>query len=168
MASCSVDGCLADASRKEMCNRHYRRFRKYGDAKFTKVRSSGEGTPHNKGYWTYQIDGRAVMEHVLVAERALGKLIPKGAEVHHIDENKMNNNPTNLVICPDRAYHALLHVRQRAYEACGNYNWIKCDICKRWDSPLNIKIYETSKSKWHSACLTEYNRRKHGVLFQTS
>jgi HNH endonuclease len=55
-----------------------------------------------------------VMEHTLVAERALGHYLPTGAVVHHVDGNKWNNTPTNLVICQDQAYHVLLHKRQRA------------------------------------------------------
>jgi HNH endonuclease len=52
--------------------------------------------------------------HVLVAEKALGKPLPKGAIVHHVDGNTLNNAPSNLVICQDQAYHCLLHKRQRA------------------------------------------------------
>ena len=55
-----------------------------------------------------------VDEHVVVAERALGKHLPAGAVVHHVDVNRRNNAPTNLVICQDAAYHKLLHARLNA------------------------------------------------------
>lgn len=55
-----------------------------------------------------------VLEHLLVAERALGRLLRGSEEVHHVDRNRANNDPGNLVICPDRAYHMLLHRRERA------------------------------------------------------
>ncbi len=65
------------------------------------------------GYIYIQKDGVKKAAHVVVAEKALGKSLPKGAVVHHIDRNKQNNKPTNLVVCPNQAYHLLLHKRMR-------------------------------------------------------
>ena len=45
------------------------------------------------------------------AELALGKPLPRGAEVHHADGTTGDNAP--LVICQDRAYHMLLHKLMR-------------------------------------------------------
>jgi HNH endonuclease len=58
--------------------------------------------------------------HVVIAERVLGRPLPQGAEVHHVDGNKKNNAPSNLVICQDRKYHALLHMRKRVLDAGGD------------------------------------------------
>lgn len=55
-----------------------------------------------------------VFGHILVAEAALGKPLPPRAVVHHVNERRQDNWPTNLVICQDRAYHLLLHNRMRA------------------------------------------------------
>lgn len=54
-----------------------------------------------------------VPEHVLVAEKALGHVLPDGAVVHHHDGNGFNNDPSNLVICENQSYHVLIHARQR-------------------------------------------------------
>lgn len=69
-----------------------------------------------------KIKGTVGYTHVVVAERALGRGLPLGAQVHHVDENKRNNAHANLVICQDQAYHSLLHVRTRIVKAGGNPN----------------------------------------------
>lgn len=56
-----------------------------------------------------------VYEHVLVAEKALGRYLPDGVEVHHVNEIKHDNRGSNLVICEDQAYHRLLHKRMRTW-----------------------------------------------------
>jgi hypothetical protein len=66
-----------------------------------------------------------------VAENALGRRLPAGAEVHHVDGDKHNNEPSNLVICQDAKYHALLHRRQRIRDAGGDPNTDKiCGRCR--------------------------------------
>jgi len=95
-------------------------------------------------------EGERVSPHILIAEKAVGGRLPKGTEVHHVDENPFNNSPDNLVICPSAAYHKLLHQRQRAFDACGNYGWRKCQFCKAYDAPENMRC--TRKNATHRAC----------------
>lgn len=96
--------------------------------------------------------------HRVIAKKALGHALPPNAEVHHVDGNGLNNTNGNLVICPDKAYHRLLHVRQNAMDRCGNPNMRRCYICGQWDSPANMYI---NRSARHRACHTqnEINRR---------
>lgn len=72
------------------------------------VRAPGHPKASERGGW--------VLEHVIVAERALGKFLPPKAEVHHWNRDKQDNRNENLVICQDRAYHFLLHRRMRVSE----------------------------------------------------
>lgn len=72
-----------------------------------------------------------VAEHVLIAEQALGRYLPEGAEVHHVDGCITNNAQGNLVICQDKAYHKLLHFRERIVRAGGDPDTQKiCSTCR--------------------------------------
>ena len=57
--------------------------------------------------------------HRVMAERALGRQLPAGVEVHHVDRDPHSAMP-RLVICQDRAYHQLLHVRTSIVMAGGS------------------------------------------------
>ena len=84
------------------------------------------------GHHTVQKRSGMVLDHVLVAEKALGRYLPKGTIVHHHDENGQNNLNTNLVICQDQKYHKLLHTRMKVLKAGGDPNKDKiCCTCKK-------------------------------------
>lgn len=100
-----------------------------------------------------------VHEHILIAERALGKFLPPKAVVHHTDEKKGHINPLGLVICPDDAYHKLLHRRSRALVKCGHADWRKCKFCKQYDSPDNLRI--NASHVVHPECQRLYMREWH-------
>lgn len=68
--------------------------------------------------------------HIVRAERALGKPLPRGAVVHHADGSQHKDAP--LVICQDHAYHMLLHTRMRVVAAGGDPNTQRiCSMCKQ-------------------------------------
>lgn len=87
----------------------------------------------------------SIYEHIVVAELVLGKPLPLGACVHHVDENRHNNSSGNLVICQDVAYHNLLHARLRRLRDCGSLALRRCEYC-RIAKPL--EEFHKHKSQW--------------------
>jgi hypothetical protein len=73
-----------------------------------------------------------VREHIAVAMDALGHKLPKGAVVHHVNDDKSDNRKDNLVICQNDAYHKLLHYRRRIFRAGGNPDTDRiCSACQK-------------------------------------
>lgn len=101
-----------------------------------------------------------VFEHILVCEKVLGKYLPPGVVIHHVNEDRTDNRPENLVICQDKAYHNLLHRRMKALRACGHADWLKCGYCKQYDDPKNLRLIPKSSSQHHTKCLREYMRER--------
>ncbi len=54
-----------------------------------------------------------IPEHRAIAQDVLGKVLPKGAIVHHHNKNGLDNRNCNLVICQNESYHKLIHRRMR-------------------------------------------------------
>lgn len=119
----------------------------------------------SQGYnYVYQIDHpRAdsngfVKNAVLVCEEALGKFLPINAVTHHVSLARFDDTPSNLVICEDRGYHNTLHLRMRAFEACGKAHWRKCWYCQQWDDPKNLYIKPSGEEAIHRECKRIYLR----------
>lgn len=156
--TCTVSGCDKPHDAKGLCLPHYRAWKRHGDPTVRVKGSPGDGWVQ-RGYRLFTLDGRRAPEHRIVAERALGRPLPPGAVVHHVDEDRLNNAGSNLVICPDNKYHRLLHVRIDAMAACGNANWRKCPYCGSYDDPENMRA-EKSGRFVHRACSARAQRER--------
>lgn len=96
----------------------------------------------------------AVYLHMLVAEKKLGRYLLPGEVVHHIDENKTNNDPANLMVFHTKADHTSFHKHGCNMETasllpCGS--WIstvlttRCPLCwahKNSSAKLCRKCYQ--------------------------
>ncbi|MHB8109771.1 MAG: HNH endonuclease signature motif containing protein [Syntrophorhabdaceae bacterium] len=60
-----------------------------------------------------------VLEHILVAERALGEYLPQGSVIHHINGIRDDNRLENLWWFPSHSEHAALHNSQRKKSSVG-------------------------------------------------
>lgn len=114
LEKCLAPDCEERGAIKGYCNLHYGRMRYYGRTHSIVNRGSGY-TIDTQGYVVLFINGERRLEHIVKAEKALGRKLPRGAVVHHMNKIPHDNDtPLNLVICPDQAYHLLLHRRMRA------------------------------------------------------
>jgi hypothetical protein len=67
-----------------------------------------------KGYLTRIVDGERYLAHRIVMAEMIGihvKDLPMKLDVHHIDEDGMNNEPENLALVT-RTAHRQLHLRE--------------------------------------------------------
>ena len=125
---------------------------------------SAKGTSRRSGYvMLRQAHHRAsqrgyVLEHILIAERALRRPFPAGAEVHHVNGVRDDNRSCNLVVCEDRAFHMLLHARARALKASGHPDWRPCWLCGSYDAPA--ALHREGRGHVHPACRVAYKARR--------
>jgi hypothetical protein len=151
--NCRVHGCESTVKAKGLCRKHYLRQWRNGSPLILKRGLSGTGWSASGGYRGTTVGGVKKLDHVRIAESVLGKPLPPGAVVHHVNGIRHDNRPENLVICPDQGYHLMLHVRQRALEACGDASKRKCKLCKQYDSTENMSSY--GSTHYHKKCAAE-------------
>jgi hypothetical protein len=163
MRVCSVDGCLKEVRSRGYCNAHHQAFWKHGDPLINKRSKNVLTGLNDQGYIVREKDGVRIREHVSVAENAIGRKLISPEIVHHVDGNRANNVGSNLVICPNQAYHMLLHIRQRAFDATGDATKRKCSYCNKWDSSENLTFAKYG-SIFHSSCRSAKRREAYDPI----
>lgn len=129
--------------------------------KETKVRYAVSAAPghqraNNKGY---------VYTHVLMAEKKLGRLLLSEECVHHIDENKRNNDLNNLMVFKTKADHTAFHRGTPAIEENGVWYCPTKNIDGKSLCPICKERYKDRGAKmcidcWNNAKLTEKAHHK--------
>lgn len=61
------------------------------------------------GYYKQYINGKKVFVHRHVAETKLGRKLRPTERVHHVNGDKLNNDPNNLYVCTNRSVHGKIH-----------------------------------------------------------
>lgn len=150
---CTAPGCSGHHLAYGLCSYHYYRMKRGaidpGVIPVPQATKRAEKTIDASGYVVIKVNKKVVREHQVIVEKALGRSLKFPEQVHHIDNNPENNNPDNLVLCPTRQYHALLHTRQKAFNASGNADWRRCYFCKTYDDPANLVCRPDGKGHYH-------------------
>ena len=94
-----------------------------------------------KGYRRNASGGR--FEHVEVWERHHGQPVPEGYQIHHIDGDKLNNDPANLIAVTPTEH-------KRIHSGCELRNgewWKPCRICGEL-KPITADHWYISREGW--------------------
>jgi hypothetical protein len=71
-------------------------------------------------------NNRYVLEHRLICEKLLGRFLEPEERVHHIDFNRANNNPDNLIVFETPIDHMNYHYSLRKNPFLKT--WLKSNI----------------------------------------
>jgi len=107
---------------KGICKANSGSFKKGDFAREKHPRWNGGRRETVNGYIMVNVPGHPkayrneVYEHIVVAEKKLGRYLEKGENVHHINGIKYDNRPENLVVCKTWAEHQEHHRKYKHYE----------------------------------------------------
>ena len=152
-------GCLkSDVSRSKTLskNPHWKGGRYINDSGYVMVYMPSHKRAQSNGY---------VREHILISEAAIGRPLPDSAQVHHYGHVSDNSK---IIICENQEYHYLLHLRERAIEACGNPDFRKCKFCHEYDDIKNMYVNQSKHHGWnvyHRECQNEYDKKARNARF---
>lgn len=100
-------------------------------------------------YKSKKINGKKVDEHRWIFEKYLGRKLTKKEVVHHIDNDKSNNDINNLMLFPTKKAHTKFHYLQGDLKLNAGENKkklingkLKCTHC---DELKELKEFVTSK-----------------------
>lgn len=89
-----------------------------------------------------------IYEHILIAERMMGRPLRKEEVVHHLNEDKADNRESNLLVL-EHGQHTKLH------------NWLKGALGERSTSVNEVKTEKSKSVRYCSICsLTLKNSQK--------
>lgn len=127
-----------------------RRFVKGHDKRKHRVRHAGGYVLLHAPDHPRAIQGK-VLEHILVVECTIGRVLPVGAVIHHVNDQTADNRNSNLVVLQSSSEHGTLHRRRRVLRRGGD-PWTQrlCCICKQ--AKDTSEFYRSSDRAFSAAC----------------
>ena len=102
-----------------------------------------------------------VFEHIVIMEKLLGRLIGTDEHTHHINGNRGDNAPGNLMLFGSQSAHHAYEARLKAFKECGHYDWRKCPYCHKYDSLANLS--GNTRFIYHNSCANADHRRRYAL-----
>lgn len=134
MGDCRVCGAPVHGSGRKYCEGCKPKLKAHG---YVYVYVPGHPRANRSGY---------VAEHIVVMEREIGRSISESEQIHHVDRDRSNNDPRNLVLCAGAAEHGAA-----------------AEIDRRAAIMANLRAI--SEDQWHEAWqrLCSPGRQRHGL-----
>lgn len=106
----------------EKRNRKHRFCSKKCEGEYRSLKNTLDGwqgghVSKSTGYRYVYINGKQVEEHRLVMMRELGRELRTDEQVHHLNGNKLDNRPENLVVLTN-SEHQKKHARKKTIASC--------------------------------------------------
>lgn len=101
-----------------------------------------------------------ILEHRLMAEKKLGRLLTKEECVHHIDGNRCNNSFDNLIVFKTNADHIAFHRGNKMIQEgdvwyCPDKGYVRTELCpichinyKDKQADMCIECWDNLKNKF--------------------
>ena len=96
-----------------------------------------------------------VYEHVIIAEKILGRPLSSEEVIHHKDENRKNNDPSNIMVFRTNEDHSRYHKQKSGLREMGDKTYT-CDKIKTLCEVCNKPI----ANKYSSLCEYCYKIKK--------
>lgn len=100
--------------------------------------------------------------HRRIVEFVLKRPLKSTEHVHHVNENKLDNQRRNLVVCTN-AYHQMIHARQRSLN--DGYNPTTHHYCTQCKEYHLKEAFPKNKNAWngvHNMCKVSSNEARRG------
>lgn len=109
--------CACGCGQNVNFNYKKKRYSDYISSHNPRTHKDGSKIITEKGYVKIRIGEKYFYEHRLVMEVLIGRSLIKEENVHHINGNRADNNPSNLQLFPNAAEHTKvcykIHNRKR-------------------------------------------------------
>lgn len=155
---CVIEDCSNPSRQRGWCRKHYTRWKRHGDPLICLL-TFGKGTLTDRGYHRIQMDKKPILEHRYVMQQIVGRQLKRDEHVHHIDGNRLNNKPENLILTTPQNH-------RKEHASFRNETHKECTRCHQIKPRHQFYLNPTARGRKHwdqqltrcNECLAEIQR----------